>query len=85
MSTHSLRSLIESRINIRWTEWSKRHPHLAEAIDRVRLTETVVERIQEDPDFIAAMREADLDEADLNKATGLLDRADGMIRRLLPI
>lgn len=84
MSNKSLRTLIESRLDARWDEWAKRHPHLAAAIDKVRLTDAAVESIRDDPDFVAAMQQADLDEAGLLKAARLLDHADGLVRRLLP-
>ncbi len=84
MNSHSLCTLIEQRITLRWSEWAKHHPHLAEAIDRIRLTESAVDQLRNDPDFIAAMRETDLDEAGLIRAAQLLDRADNIIHRLLP-
>lgn len=85
MKSQELRTLIGEKIDVRWSEWASKHPHLAEAIDRVRLIESTVSLLREDPEFVAAMREADLDEAELIKAARLLDRADYYIHHLLPV
>ena len=34
MTSHSLNDLIRDKIDGRWSDWSSRHPHLADAIDR---------------------------------------------------
>lgn len=85
MNSQPLSTLIGEKIDVRWSDWAPRHPHLAEAIDRVRLIESTVKLLREDPEFIAAMREADLDEAGLIKASRLLEHADNFIHRLLPV
>lgn len=85
MKTQDLRTLLGDKIDLRWSDWSQKHPHLAEAIDRVRLIESAVTLLSEDPEFIRAMREADLSEAQLGVASRLLDRAEQVIRRLLPV
>ncbi len=85
MNSQALNTIISEKIDIRWSDWAPKHPHLAEAIDRVRLTESTVSLLRDDPGFIAAMREADLDEAGLIKASRLLEHADNLIRRLFPI
>ncbi len=85
MTTHDLRSLIREKIDYRWSDWAEQHPHLARAIDRTRLVESAVELLREDPEFIRAMHEADLDEAKLAFAIRILDRADQFIRDALPI
>ena len=85
MKTQDLRTVISEKIDLRWSDWSQRHPHLAEAIDRVKLVESAVTLLSEDPEFIRAMREADLSEAQLGVASELLDRAEQAIRRLLPV
>ena len=79
MTTHDLHSLVSERINIRWPDWAGRHPHLAQAIDRTRLIESTVDLLREDPKFIHAMREADLDEAKLALAANILGHADEII------
>ncbi len=85
MTTHDLRSLISEKIDLRWSDWSSQHPHLALAIDRTRLVESAVDLLRQDPEFIQAMREADLDEAKLALAASILDRADQLIRNSLPL
>lgn len=84
MDTRDLRTLISDKIDVRWSDWSARHPHLAEAIDRARLVDSAVGLLRDDPQFVSAMRRADLDEARLADASRLLDLADQLIRRLLP-
>ena len=76
MKNQELRTLIGEKIEARWSDWAPRHPHLAEAIDRVRLIEYTVHRLCEDPEFVAAMHEADVDGAGLTKASRLLERAE---------
>jgi len=85
MTIHNLRDLIDEKIDGRWSTWSKKHPNLAEAIDRARLIESAVDLVQNDPDYIEAMRSAGLDEAKLATASRILDRADHIIRRALPL
>ncbi len=85
MKTQDLRSLISEKIDLRWSDWAEQHPNLAQAIDRTRLVESAVDLLREDPEFIRAMREADLDEAKLAFAARILDRADQFIRDALPI
>jgi len=84
MTTHSLQSLIQDKIDGRWSEWSARHPHLAAAIDRTRLAESTTTLLREDPEYIEAMRLADLDEARLAAAATILDRANKIIKQALP-
>jgi len=85
MSSQALSTLIGEKIDVRWSDWAPKHPHLAEAIDRVRLIESTVKLLRNDPEFVAAMREADLDEAGLIKASRLLEQAEVFIHRLLPV
>jgi hypothetical protein len=84
MITHDLRTLIIERINLRWSDWAGRHPNLARAIDRTLLVESTVDLLRDDPEFIQAMREANLDEAKLALAASILDRADQFILAALP-
>lgn len=84
MDSQDLRTLISDRIDIRWPGWATRHPHLAQAIDRVRLVESAVDLLRDDPEFVGAMRSADLDEARLGDASKLLGLVDQLLRRLLP-
>ncbi len=84
MNTTTLRALIDTQMEARWPEWAARHPHLAEAIDRVVLTDRAVELLREDPAFIEAMKQADLDEARLKDAARLLSLTERLVKRLLP-
>lgn len=83
MTNQSLRDLISEKINIRWLQWSQKHPNLARVIDRTRLVESTVDRLRDDPRFIQAMRDADLDDAKLAAAASILDRADQIISATL--
>jgi len=85
MSTTPLRDLIEQRLDLRWQEWAGRHPHLAEVIDRTRLLETSVTRLRDDPAFLAAMRQADIDEAQMRTAMEVIELIDKWVGRLLPL
>ena len=85
MTTRNLHSLVNEKINLRWSDWATRHPQLASAIDRTRLVESTVALLREDPKFMSAMREADLDEARLAAAANLIDRANQIIREALPL
>lgn len=85
MTTQDLRSLISEKIRGRWSDWAKKHPNLAEAIDRTRLVESAVELLRNDPEFIQAMHAADLDDAKLAAAARILDHADRVIRQTLPL
>lgn len=85
MTTHDLHSLIRDKIDGRWSDWSARHPDLASAIDKTQLVESTTALLRDDPDFIEAMRMADLDEAKLAAAANILDRANQSIRKSLPL
>jgi hypothetical protein len=82
MST-PLRDLITSRMEARWAEFADSHPNLAAAIDRVRLIDQTAQRLRDDPQFMAAMRQADLDEHKLLAAAKLLERAEQVIRQAI--
>jgi len=84
LATTPLRDVIEPRLAARWQAWSADHPHLAAAIDRVRLTESAVRELRAQPDFRAAMRQAALDEAQLAAAARVLEHVDAVIARVLP-
>ena len=84
MNNQDLRTLISERIDIRWSDFSTRHPHLADAIDRARLVDSAVDLLRDDPQFVSAMHGADLDEARLADATKLLGLMDQLVQRLLP-
>lgn len=85
MTSTPLRDVIESRLEPRWTQWSQAHPHLAAVIDRTRLIESAVDRLRDDPIFVDAMRRAQMDEATLASAARILDQADHLMHKLLPL
>jgi len=85
VTTRDLHSVIQDRINVRWSDWATRHPHLAAAIDRTMLVESTTALLREDPDYIEAMRSADLDEARLVMAANILERANTIIQEALPL
>lgn len=78
-----LRELVAARLNRRWEEWSREHPHLARAIDRTHLIESTVERLRDDARFVQAMRDASLDEAQLAAAGRVIERIESIITRVL--
>ncbi len=80
---NNLRDLVAARVGLRWDEFAKRHPHLAGVMDRATLIETTVSRLRDDPAFIAAMRQANLDESQLAAAARLLEQAERWITRAL--
>ena len=83
--THSLRDVITEKVDTRWHEWAESHPHLARVVDRTRLIESTVERLRQEPTFVDAMQQADLDEDKLVAAAKLLSQADRLIRLVLPL
>ncbi|NBC96475.1 MAG: hypothetical protein GVY27_08995 [Deinococcus-Thermus bacterium] len=82
--SQTLRDALRPHFEGRWSAFADSHPHLAEAIDRIRLEDAVVESVRDDAAFASAMREADLDEATLAAAAKALDRGSRVIEKLLP-
>lgn len=80
-----LRDWLADDLNQHWIAWSSQHPHLAEAIDRVRLLDTAMLSLRQDAGFQSAMRRADLDEYRLGQAAEVLSLARGHLRHLLPL
>lgn len=80
-----LRDLVSDDLDQHWVAWSSQHPHLAAAIDRVRLVDAAVDSLRTDPAFAAALRRADLDEHRLGQAARILDLARQHLRQLLPL
>jgi len=85
MNQLDLQELIEQRLDGRWNEFAEQHPNLAAAIDRVKLIETSVERLQDDPEYQAALAAVGRDEAALSAAGQVIDLVDRWIGRLLGI
>lgn len=83
--TASLRQLVEARIGLRWESWSQAHPNLARAVNRMQLAEAVIRRLEEDPELVAALRQADLDEAQLAAIGRLVTQVEKWISRVMPV
>lgn len=83
MAVVSLRDWVESRLSRRWSQWAREHPNLAAAINQAKLVELAVEQLRADARFREAMRLADLDEAKLAAAAGLLEQAERIVERSL--
>ena len=81
----SLHDVVARRIDRRWSEWARAHPHLAAVIDRTTLIDSTVAELQEDPAFVRAMQQADLDEARLAQAEGVMEKADALLDRVMPL
>lgn len=81
-----LRDLVADRVEVRWERFEAEHPHLAAAIDRVRLVDSTVERLSADPEFRRAMDQAARDEAVMDAVGRItkevarwVDRAMGLV------
>ena len=85
METTQLRDLVESQINQRWDVWAAAHPNLAAAIDQIQLTDSVVSRLNDNPDFIQAMQQAAVDEDKLGTAAQLISLVAAWVTKLLPL
>ena len=85
METQLLRDLVERRLNLRWSDFATTHPNLAQAIDQTRLLHHTVDKIQDDPQLIEALRQADLDEHQLAAAMTLLEVIERWLTRVLPV
>ncbi|MCC6681773.1 MAG: hypothetical protein IT445_12800 [Phycisphaeraceae bacterium] len=81
----NLKDLVQQRIDVQWDDWSQRHPNLAAAIDRVRLTDSVVDRLRSDPAYVSAMQEASLDENQLLAALRVLETIERLVKVALPL
>ncbi|MCC7204876.1 MAG: hypothetical protein IT441_07330 [Phycisphaeraceae bacterium] len=84
MQTTALRDVVSQRLTSRWEAWAVDHPHLAAAIDRMKLIDSAVQSLREDAEFREAMRQADLDEAKLAAAARVLERIEGWVTRWIP-
>jgi hypothetical protein len=82
--SRTLRDALRPQLEGRWEAFSQAHPHLAEAIDRVKFEEVMTRRVREDEAFRRAMDESRLDEATLAAAAEALDRAWSVVERVMP-
>ena len=81
----ALRDLVAERLDRHYLAWAADHPHLARAIDRVQLVDTTVTRLRDDPEFVAAMRDADLDEHRLARAAKALEVVERWATRVVTL
>jgi hypothetical protein len=85
MQMTSLRDVVAKQIDRRWSQWAKAHPHLAAVIDRTTLIDSTVAELQDDPAFADAMQQADLDETRLAQAASVIEHAEGLLDRVMPL
>ena len=85
MNTQSLRDLVETAVNVQWDAAAVHDPTLAGAIPRTKLVDATVQRLREEPAFVAAMARADVDEATLSAVLRLLVQVQRIVGRALPV
>ena len=78
-----LRELVAQRLDRAWDRWAARHPHLADAIDRVQLTSQVVARLEDDSAYREAARQVERDAQTLRDVARLLDLIDAVVGRAI--
>ena len=81
--TRALRDLVEAQLDQRWSQWVQAHPKLADAIDRVRLSEVAVRQLRDDPIYREAVEAAAVDEAQLAAAAKVLTRVQAIVESVL--
>lgn len=84
-TSRSLRDVVADKVNAKWNEWAAAHPQLARVVDRTRLIESTVVQLRQEPAFLDAMRQADLDEDKLAAAAKLLDQAERLVGLVMKI
>lgn len=84
IETKLLRTIVEQKLNVQWSDFTARHPHLAGAIDRTRLVETTVEQLRDSDEYRDALRQAAVDESAMVEALRLIDVIDRLVMRFLP-
>jgi len=77
---NELKELVRERVDLEWDAWAARHPHLAAAIDRVRLTDAAVDELRRDPAYVEAMRQAALDEGRLLAAARIVAMVERIVQ-----
>ena len=82
---HSLRDIVARRIDGRWQQWARAHPHLAAVIDRTTLIDSTVAELRDSAAFHEAMTRAALDEARLAEAEQVIQQADELLDRVMPL
>lgn len=79
----SLRDVVANRLELHWPTFAQQHPHLAAAIERVRLVDSVARRLTDDPLYQQAMEAAGHDERLLAATACLTELIDTGVRRAL--
>lgn len=79
----ALRDLVARQMSIKWEAFAADHPHLAASIEQVRLIESTVERLTEDPLYRAALDAAGRDDAVIESASVLLGLIETWVDRAL--
>jgi hypothetical protein len=80
MNSINLKDEVRRAINVSWPQFEADHPHLAAAIDQEILLMEATRAISEDPEFNAAMQQA---QAAGIVATGVGDVIEALVRRWL--
>lgn len=82
-SQTSLRELVQQQVDIKWEDFSRKHPHLAAAVDRSVLIDSAVRRLADDPAYRAAMDQAAKDEAAMAVGAKVVELVETWVMRLL--
>lgn len=84
MNQQPLRELIRQRMDLRWADFAREHPHLARAIDRSVLTSVTVDAIESDPEYRRALAQSHINEAQLRAVMRLVELIEQAMDRVLP-
>ncbi|WP_432798407.1 hypothetical protein [Poriferisphaera sp. WC338] len=83
MKRQQLKELVSERLNLSWDTWAARHPHLAQAIDQIRLIEQSVKLIEEDEHYQSLIAELEIDKRTLNQMADVIKRIDQVVTATL--
>lgn len=78
-----LRDLVAERIDAAMDVFAREHPHLADAIERVKLIESTVHRLADDAEYQRAMEQAAADETLLDAAGQVVELVDRYVMKAL--
>lgn len=81
--TRLLRDRVMAQVPQRWESWALDHPHLARAIDRLKLMESAVQRWREEPEFQTALRQAVWNESKRRTAGKVYQLIERLVSRVL--
>jgi len=82
-SQTSLRELVQQQVDIKWEDFSRKHPHLAGAVDRSVLIDSTVRRLADDPAYRAAMDQAAKDETAMAVGAKVVELVETWVTRIL--